>query len=68
MIPIGIAAMREILHHAPGTGHQLDEFLARGGRRAGLPAAAAAQYGSWQWMFWGSAAMGLGVMVLMAAG
>ena len=69
VIPIGIAAMREILPpQRLGPAISLMSSSLGVGGALGLPAAAAlAQYGSWQWMFWGSAAMGLGVMVLMAA-
>ena len=36
------------------------------GGALGLPAAAAlAQYGSWQWMFWGSGALGVAIIVMM---
>lgn len=68
VIPIGIAAMREILPPARlGPAISLMSSSLGVGGALGLPAAAAlAQYGSWQWMFWGSAAMGLGVMLLMA--
>lgn len=69
VIPIGIAAMREILPpQRLGPAISLMSSSLGVGGALGLPAAAAlAQYGSWQWMFWGSAAMGLGVMGLMAA-
>ena len=69
VIPTGTAAMREILPPARlGPAISLMSSSLGVGGALGLPAAAAlAQYGSWQWMFWGSAAMGLGVMVLMAA-
>lgn len=68
VIPIGIAAMREILPTARlGPAISLMSSSLGVGGALGLPAAAAlAQYGSWQWMFWGSAVMGLGVMVLMS--
>ena len=67
VIPIGIAAMREILPPARlGPAISLMSSSLGVGGALGLPAAAAlAQYGSWQWMFWGSAAMGVGVMLLM---
>ena len=65
VIPIGIAAMREILPPARlGPAISLMSSSLGVGGALGLPAAAAlAQYGSWQWMFWGSAAMGVGVML-----
>ena len=68
VIPIGIAAMREILPPARlGPAIALMSSSLGVGGALGLPAAAAlAQYGSWQWMFWGSAIMGLGIMLLMA--
>ncbi len=68
VIPIGIAAMREILPPARlGPAISLMSSSLGVGGALGLPAAAAlAQYGSWQWMFWGSAVMGAGVMVLMS--
>lgn len=68
VIPIGIAAMREILPPARlGPAIALMSSSLGVGGALGLPAAAAlAQYGSWQWMFWGSAVMGLAIMLLMA--
>ena len=61
VIPIGIATMREVLPPArlgPAIA-LMSSSLGVGGALA-LPAAAAlAQYGSWQWMFWGSAVLGL---------
>ena len=68
VIPIGIAAMREILPPARlGSGIAVMSSSLGVGGALGLPAAAAlAQYGSWQWMFWGSAAMGVAIMLLMA--
>lgn len=68
VIPIGIATMREVLpavRLAPSIS-LMSSSLGVGGA-LGLPAAAAlAQYGSWQWMFWGSAALGLVCVALMA--
>lgn len=68
VIPIGIAAMREILPPVRlGPAIALMSSSLGVGGALGLPAAAAlAQYGSWQWMFWGSAVMGLAIMLLMA--
>ena len=67
VIPIGIATMRELLPPArlgPAIS-MMSSSLGVGGA-LGLPAAAAlAQYGSWQWMFWGSAVMGLAIVALM---
>ena len=67
VIPIGIATMRELLPPArlgPAIS-MMSSSLGVGGA-LGLPAAAAlAQYGSWQWMFWGSAVLGLAIVVLM---
>lgn len=69
VIPIGIATMREVLpvtRLAPAIS-LMSSSLGVGGA-LGLPAAAAlAQYGSWQWMFWGSAALGVAIIVLMLA-
>ncbi|WP_314036891.1 MFS transporter [Dietzia sp. CH92] len=68
VIPIGIATMREVLpaaRLAPSIS-LMSSSLGVGGA-LGLPAAAAlAQYGSWQWMFWGTALLGLGIMAAMA--
>ena len=68
VIPIGIATMREVLP-AKRLGPSIalmSSSLGVGGA-LGLPAAAAlAQYGSWQWMFWGSGALGLGIILMMA--
>ncbi|WP_010539749.1 MFS transporter [Dietzia alimentaria] len=68
VIPIGIATMRELLppvRLGPAIS-MMSSSLGVGGA-LGLPAAAAlAQYGSWQWMFWGSAVMGLAIAALMA--
>ncbi|MGN0100909.1 MAG: MFS transporter [Dietzia sp.] len=68
VIPIGIATMREVLpavRLAPSIS-LMSSSLGVGGA-LGLPAAAAlAQYGSWQWMFWGTAVLGLGIMAAMA--
>ena len=68
VIPIGIAAMREILPPARlGPAIALMSSSLGVGGALGLPAAAAlAQYGSWRWMCWGSAVMGLAIMLLMA--
>ena len=67
VIPIGIATMREILparRLAPAIS-LMSSSLGVGGA-LGLPAAAAlAQYGSWQWMFWGSGALGVAIIVMM---
>ncbi|UVE94101.1 MFS transporter [Dietzia sp. B32] len=67
VVPIGIATMREVLPPArlgPAIS-MMSSSLGVGGA-LGLPAAAAlAQYGDWQWMFWGSAVLGLGIIVLM---
>lgn len=68
VIPIGIATMRESLPapRLPSAISFMSSSLGVGGA-LGLPAAAAlAQYGSWQWMFWGSGALGAAIMVLMA--
>lgn len=68
VVPIGIATMREVLpptRLGPAIS-MMSSSLGVGGA-LGLPAAAAlAQYGSWQWMFWGSAVLGLAVVALMA--
>jgi len=68
VIPIGIATMREVLpavRLAPSIS-LMSSSLGVGGA-LGLPAAAAlAQYGSWQWMFWGTAVLGLAIMAAMA--
>ncbi|MCT1712435.1 MFS transporter permease [Dietzia sp. HMSC21D01] len=70
VIPIGIATIREVLpagRLAPAIS-LMSSSLGVGGA-LGLPAAAAlAQYGSWQWMFWGSGALGVAIMALMAVG
>lgn len=67
VVPIGIATMREVLPPArlgPAIS-MMSSSLGVGGA-LGLPAAAAlAQYGDWQWMFWGSAVLGLGIIVCM---
>ncbi len=68
VIPIGIATMREILpavRLAPAIS-LMSSSLGVGGA-LGLPAAAAlAQYGAWQSMFWGAGALGAAIIVLMA--
>ena len=68
VIPIGIATMREMLPPVRlGPSIALMSSSLGVGGALGLPAAAAlAQYGSWQWMFWGSAALGLGIIAAMA--
>lgn len=68
VVPIGIATMREVLPPARlGPAISLMSSSLGVGGALGLPAAAAlAQYGDWQWMFWGSAVLGLAIMVLMA--
>ena len=68
VIPIGIATMREMLPVGRlGPSIALMSSSLGVGGALGLPAAAAlAQYGSWQWMFWGSAALGLGIIAAMA--
>lgn len=67
VIPIGIATMREVLpagRLAPAIS-LMSSSLGVGGA-LGLPAAAAlAQYGAWQWMFWGSAVLGVAIIALM---
>ena len=67
VIPVGIAAMRESLppvRLAPSIS-LMSSSLGVGGA-LGLPAAAAlAELGAWQWMFWGSAVLGLLVMSMM---
>src|SRR5699024_9883914 len=67
VIPIGIATMREMLparRLAPAIS-LMSSSLGVGGA-LGLPSAAAlAQYGSWQWMFWGSGALGVAIIVMM---
>lgn len=67
VIPIGIATMREVLPAARlGPSIALMSSSLGVGGALGLPAAAAlAQYGSWQWMFWGSAALGLAIIAMM---
>lgn len=66
VIPVGIATMREVLppsRLAPSIS-LMSSSLGVGGA-LGLPAAAAlAQYGSWQWMFWGVAIMGMAFIVM----
>lgn len=68
VIPIGIATMREVLPATRlGPSIALMSSSLGVGGALGLPAAAAlAQYGSWQWMFWGSAALGLAIIAMMA--
>ena len=68
VIPIGIATMRETLPVARlGPAISLMSSSLGVGGALGLPAAAAlAQYGDWQWMFWGSALIGLAIIALMA--
>lgn len=68
VIPIGIATMREVLPAARlGPAIALMSSSLGVGGALGLPAAAAlAQYGSWQWMFWGTAVLGVGIIVMMA--
>ena len=67
VIPIGIATMREVLPASRlGSAIALMSSSLGVGGALGLPAAAAlAQYGSWQWMFWGSAALGVVAAVAM---
>lgn len=68
MIPLAIATMRELLpptRLAPSIS-LMSSSLGVGGA-LGIPAAAAlAQYGTWQWMFWGSAILGLAIIAAMA--
>lgn len=68
VIPIGIATMREVLPAVRlGPSISLMSSSLGVGGALGLPAAAAlAQYGSWQWMFWGSAVLGLAIIAMMA--
>ncbi|MDV8000151.1 MFS transporter [Rhodococcus sp. IEGM 1408] len=68
VIPIGIATMREVLPAVRlGPSIALMSSSLGVGGALGLPAAAAlAQYGSWQWMFWGTAALGLAIIAVMA--
>ena len=67
VIPIGIATMREVLPAVRlGPAISLMSSSLGVGGALGLPAAAAlAQYGSWQWMFWGSAVLGLAIIAMM---
>lgn len=68
LIPLGIATMREILpaDRLPPAISLMSSSLGVGGA-LGIPAASAlAQYGAWQWMFWGSGALGVVILVLMA--
>lgn len=69
LIPVAIASMRELLppdRLAPSIAF-MSSSLGVGGA-LGIPAAAAlAQYGTWQWMFWGSAILGLAIIAAMAA-
>ncbi|WP_216695040.1 MFS transporter [Dietzia psychralcaliphila] len=69
VIPIGIATMREMLPAVRlGPSIALMSSSLGVGGALGLPAAAAlAQYGSWQWMFWGTAVLGLVIIAMMAA-
>lgn len=68
LIPLGIATMRELLpadRLAPAIS-LMSSSLGVGGA-LGIPAAAAlAQYGAWQWMFWGAAILGAAIMMVMA--
>ncbi|GAA1720555.1 MFS transporter [Dietzia cercidiphylli] len=68
VIPIGIATMREVLPAVRlGPAIALMSSSLGVGGALGLPAAAAlAQYGSWQWMFWGTAVLGVGIIAMMA--
>lgn len=67
LIPLGIATMRELLptdRLAPAIS-LMSSSLGVGGA-LGIPAAAAlAQYGAWQWMFWGAAILGVAIIVAM---
>ncbi|KAA0918227.1 MFS transporter [Dietzia sp. ANT_WB102] len=69
VIPIGIATMRENLppaRLAPSIS-LMSSSLGVGGA-LGLPAAAAlAEFGAWQWMFWGSALLGVVIVTMMVA-
>ena len=68
VIPVGIATMREVLPppRLASSISLMSSSLGVGGA-LGLPAAAAlAQFGDWQWMFWGVAVMGLAFIVLAA--
>lgn len=68
LIPLGIATMRELLppaRLAPAIS-LMSSSLGVGGA-LGIPAAAAlAQYGAWQWMFWGAAILGVMIIAAMA--
>lgn len=67
LIPLGIATMREILpaDRLPPAISFMSSSLGVGGA-LGIPAASAlAQYGAWQWMFWGSGALGVIILVLI---
>lgn len=68
LIPLAIATMRELLppaRLAPSIA-LMSSSLGVGGA-LGIPAAAAlAQYGTWQWMFWGSAILGVAIIAAMA--
>lgn len=68
VIPVGVATMREVLpavRLAPAIS-LMSSSLGVGGA-LGLPVAAAlAQYGSWEWMFWGVALMGVAFIVMAA--
>lgn len=68
VIPVGIATMREALPVARlGPSIALMSSSLGVGGALGLPAAAAlAQYGSWEWMFWGVAIMGMAFIVMAA--
>ena len=68
VVPIGIATMREVLPaRRLGPAISLMSSSLGVGGALGLPAAAAlAQYGDWQWMFWGSGVIGLAIIGLMA--
>ncbi|HJC27771.1 MAG TPA: MFS transporter [Candidatus Dietzia intestinipullorum] len=67
-IPVGIATMRELLPPARlGSAIALMSSSLGVGGALGIPAAAAlAQYGDWRWMFWGSAVLGLAIILLIA--
>src|SRR5699024_12430704 len=66
--PVGIATVREPLPPARlGSAIALMSSSLGVGGALGIPAAAAlAQYGDWRWMFWGSAVLGLAIILLIA--